>query len=61
MHVPAPAFVAKLRENGMIAVGATENVVRLLPPLIVDENHLHEATALIGQTCAAFETERQAV
>ncbi len=61
LHVPAPAFVAKLRENGMIAVGATENVVRLLPPLIVDENHLHEATALIGQTCAAFETERQAV
>ena len=35
LHVPAAAFVARAREHGLLVVGSTENVVRLVPPLIV--------------------------
>jgi acetylornithine/N-succinyldiaminopimelate aminotransferase len=61
MHVPNAAFVAKLREKRMLAVGATENVVRLLPPLTVDESHIREAIAALSDACSSFETERKAV
>lgn len=61
LHVPAAAFIARLRENRLLAVGATENVARLLPPLNIEERHVKEAMTALMQTCAAFETERKAV
>ncbi|HEY4264080.1 MAG TPA: aspartate aminotransferase family protein, partial [Micropepsaceae bacterium] len=61
LHVPAAAFIAKLRENRLLAVGATENVARLLPPLNIEERHVKEAMRALMTACAAFETERQAV
>jgi acetylornithine/N-succinyldiaminopimelate aminotransferase len=61
MHVPNAAFVARLREHRLLAVGATENVVRLLPPLNIEESHIREAIAALSQACASFETERKAV
>ena len=61
LHVPAPAFIARLRENRLLAVGATENVARLLPPLNIEEQHVKEALTALSSACAAFETDRQAV
>ena len=61
LAVPGAGFLIKLRENGMLAVGATENVIRLVPPLIVDENHLREATDALSATCAGYGAERKAV
>ena len=61
LHVPAPAFIARLRENRLLAVGATENVARLLPPLNIEEGHVKEALTCLASACAAFETERKAV
>ena len=61
LHVPAASFIARLRENHMLAVGATENVVRLLPPLNMEERHIREAMAALGETCTSFEQERKAV
>jgi acetylornithine/N-succinyldiaminopimelate aminotransferase len=61
LHVPAAPFIAKLRESGLLAVGATENVVRLLPPLNIEERHISEAMQVLSAACASFETERQAV
>jgi acetylornithine/N-succinyldiaminopimelate aminotransferase len=61
LHVPAPAFIAKLRENRVIGVGATENVVRLLPPLNIEERQIKEVVAALADTCADFEQERKAV
>jgi acetylornithine/N-succinyldiaminopimelate aminotransferase len=60
LHVPSAAFLARLRENKMLAVGATENVVRLLPPLIIDETQVKEAMDALANACAGFETERKA-
>ena len=61
LHVPAAAFIARLRESRLLGVGATENVVRLLPPLNIEERHVKEAMAALMAACAAFETERKAV
>jgi len=61
LHVPAAAFIARLRESRLLGVGATENVVRLLPPLNIEERHVKEAMAALVTACAGFETERKAV
>ncbi len=37
------AFVAHLRDcHGLLAVSAGDNVVRILPPLVIDESHIAE-------------------
>ena len=61
LHVPAAAFIAKLRDRGLVAIGATENVVRLMPPLNIEEHHIREAVQILSSVCASFETEREAV
>jgi len=39
--------VERLRREGLLTVAAGENVVRLLPPLIIDESHVEEACGII--------------
>ena len=51
-HVPNTQLVDKLRENGLLAVGAGENVVRLVPPLIIDESHVREAVEKIDKAAS---------
>ncbi len=41
--------VARLRREGLLAVAAGENVVRLLPPLIIDERHVEEACGIVAR------------
>ena len=53
LNVPSTNFLASLLDNRMLAVGATENVIRLAPPLIVNESHLDEAIAALSRTCAS--------
>jgi acetylornithine/N-succinyldiaminopimelate aminotransferase len=55
MIPPASAMVDELRAEKMIAVAAGENVVRLLPPLIVGEAEVAEAVARIDRACARLE------
>ncbi|MGO8916575.1 MAG: aspartate aminotransferase family protein [Stellaceae bacterium] len=45
--VPNTEMVERLRNNGLLVAGAGENVVRLLPPLIVNEGHIEEAMGII--------------
>ena len=45
--VPNTEMVAKLRDAGLLTVGAGENVVRLLPPLIITEAHIDDAVGII--------------
>ncbi|MBP2232803.1 acetylornithine/N-succinyldiaminopimelate aminotransferase [Azospirillum agricola] len=47
---PVGDVVAKLRANGMLSVPAGDNVVRLLPPLIITEQQVEEAVAILDQT-----------
>jgi acetylornithine/N-succinyldiaminopimelate aminotransferase len=50
--VPAGALVDALRAENMLAVGAGDNVVRLLPPLIVSEQEIAEGVARLDRACA---------
>ena len=52
MIPPASAMVDELRAEKMITVAAGENVVRLLPPLIINEAEIGEAVAKIDRACA---------
>jgi acetylornithine/N-succinyldiaminopimelate aminotransferase len=52
MVPPASELVDELRAEKMIALGAGDNVVRLLPPLIVSEQEIAEAVARIDRACA---------
>ena len=52
MQPPAATMVDELRNEHMITVAAGENVVRLLPPLIVSEAEIGEALARVDRVCA---------
>jgi acetylornithine/N-succinyldiaminopimelate aminotransferase len=54
MRVPNTEFIAGLHTRHMLAVGAGGNVVRLLPPLIVEEDHVREAMRIVSETAAAW-------
>ncbi len=54
--VPAGDLVNALRDAKLLTVGAGDNVVRLLPPLIVSEAELDEAIARLEQACQALST-----
>ena len=45
-------LVAGLRKQGLLTVGAGENVVRLVPPLIVTEAQIGEAIGMLDAACA---------
>lgn len=49
----AGALIGRLLDLGMLSVPAADNVVRLLPPLIIDEGHVLAAVDLLERACAA--------
>ncbi len=51
---PVGEFVDALRAAGMLAVPAAENVVRLLPPLIVDEGEIGQALDCLETVCSGW-------
>ncbi|WP_185983379.1 aspartate aminotransferase family protein [Aureimonas mangrovi] len=53
-------FVAKLRERGLLAVPAGDNVVRLLPPLIVTAEEARGALERIEAAAAALSSTQGA-
>ncbi len=44
-------FLEKLMNNKMLAVKASENVIRLLPPLTVEKKEIDEALSKLEKTC----------
>ena len=52
--VPAGDMVTACREAGLLTVPAGDNVCRLLPPLIIDQSHVAEATEMVGIACKAL-------
>ncbi|MDP6787280.1 MAG: aspartate aminotransferase family protein [Rhodospirillales bacterium] len=51
-EVPNGDLSAKLFENGLVTVVAGDNVVRILPPLIIEESHVEEALGILEASCA---------
>lgn len=47
-------MVKQLRQNGLLTVSAWDNVIRIVPPLIITEAHSEEAVNIIRTTCEAW-------
>jgi acetylornithine/N-succinyldiaminopimelate aminotransferase len=60
-HVPNGDLVDALRAEKLLTVAAGDNVVRLLPPLIVSEVEAAEALSRVDRACAAVERAQQVV
>src|SRR5271156_3022663 len=56
--VPSGDLVTALREEKLLTVGAGENVVRLLPPLIVTEAEIEESVGRLERACVALSGEK---
>jgi acetylornithine/N-succinyldiaminopimelate aminotransferase len=52
--VPNTDMVTKLRDAGLLAVSAGENVLRLLPPLIIDKSHVDEAVGILDGVAGSW-------
>ncbi len=48
------AFVTHARSHGILTVAAGDNVVRLLPPLVIDEHHIRECVDKLSAAAAAY-------
>ncbi|WP_315835853.1 aspartate aminotransferase family protein [Bradyrhizobium prioriisuperbiae] len=58
--IPSGDLVAALRGEKLLTVGAGDNVVRFLPPLIATEAEIAEGVTRLERACAAL-SERKAV
>jgi acetylornithine/N-succinyldiaminopimelate aminotransferase len=58
--VPNTELVAALRAEKLLSVGAGDNVVRLIPPLVVTEAEILEAAGKVERACARIEADLRA-
>ncbi|CAD5285323.1 Acetylornithine aminotransferase [Bosea sp. 62] len=57
LKTPNTDFVAQARAAGLLVVAAGDNVVRLLPPLIIGESEVAAAVARLDKAAGAVEAE----
>jgi acetylornithine/N-succinyldiaminopimelate aminotransferase len=55
MKSDSRAFVTYLRDHGLLAVAAGDNVMRVLPPLIIEESHISEFVERLSQAARQYE------
>ena len=60
MNSDSRAFVTYLRTRGFLTVAAGDNVMRVLPPLIIDENHIREFVDGLSAAAADYEVPEAA-
>ncbi len=57
MKVDSRAFVAFLRGRGLLTVAAGDNVIRVLPPLVIEEAHVREFVDRLSAAAAEYSVE----
>jgi acetylornithine/N-succinyldiaminopimelate aminotransferase len=55
MKSDSRSFVNYLREHGLLTVAAGDNVVRVLPPLIIEEEHITEFVERLSKAAAQYQ------
>ncbi|MFL6861799.1 MAG: aspartate aminotransferase family protein [Allosphingosinicella sp.] len=55
MKTDSRAFVTYLREHGLLTVAAGDNVMRVLPPLIVEEAHIAEFVERLSEAARGYQ------
>ena len=61
MRVPNTDFVNAARKHGLLIIGAGDNVVRLLPPLIITEGQVRDAMTMLSDAAADFDSAKKTV
>jgi acetylornithine/N-succinyldiaminopimelate aminotransferase len=56
-RVPNGALLERFRAEGVLAIGAGDNVLRILPPLTITAEEIEEAVARIEKAAIAMEAE----
>jgi acetylornithine/N-succinyldiaminopimelate aminotransferase len=56
--VPSADLVAALRAQKLLTVSAGDNVVRFLPPLIVNEAEIEQSVGMLERACVALSGEQ---
>ncbi|MND01453.1 acetylornithine transaminase protein [compost metagenome] len=55
MKTDSRAFVTYLRTRGLLTVAGGDNVVRVLPPLNIEEEHIREFVEALSAAAAEYE------
>jgi acetylornithine/N-succinyldiaminopimelate aminotransferase len=55
MKTDSRAFVTYLREHGLLTVAAGDNVMRVLPPLIIEDAHVTEFVERLSEAARQYE------
>jgi acetylornithine/N-succinyldiaminopimelate aminotransferase len=60
MKTDSRAFVGHLREHGLLTVAAGDNVLRVLPPLVIEEEHIGEFVERLSEAARRYEVPEAA-
>jgi acetylornithine/N-succinyldiaminopimelate aminotransferase len=60
MKTDSRAFVTYLRTKGLLTVAAGDNVMRIIPPLTIEEEHIREFVETLSAAAAEYEAPAQA-
>ena len=60
MKSDSRAFVNFARSHGILTVAAGDNVVRLLPPLVIEESHIRECVDKLSAAATAYKAQAAA-
>ena len=60
MKTDSRAFVNYLREHGLLTVAAGDNVMRVLPPLVIEEAHVTEFVERLSEAARQYEVPQAA-
>jgi acetylornithine/N-succinyldiaminopimelate aminotransferase len=60
MKTDSRAFVGYLREQGLLTVAAGDNVLRVLPPLIIEDEHVAEFVERLSEAARRYDMPQAA-
>ena len=60
MKTDSRAFVTYLREHGLLTVAAADNVMRVLPPLVIEEAHVTEFVERLSEAAREYQVPQAA-
>jgi acetylornithine/N-succinyldiaminopimelate aminotransferase len=60
MKTDSRAFVTYLRDHGLLTVAAGDNVMRVLPPLVIEEAHVSEFVEKLSAAARVYDLPQQA-
>jgi acetylornithine/N-succinyldiaminopimelate aminotransferase len=60
MRTDSRAFVTYLRDHGLLTVAAGDNVVRVLPPLVIEERHVTEFVQKLSEAARQYQLPQAA-